>query len=175
MINFLKRFWRLFVGGSRVDPPPAVVASVPLAQLDPAVSAVGEFHCVALAIGEIDRVTFSVNEKKKCSFDHNLGRHFVKPVKLLPRMIDGRLELSTFCIDRIEPEEIFRFLSSVAGGTSKARADFVPRAVLGIPLALEADWVPNRHVNVLGWPEVEVEQLNLAQALSDMGLVTPNW
>jgi len=42
------------------------------------------------------------------------------------------------------------------------------RAMANSPLVLDPNWTPERHVNVLGWPDNDTDQKSLAQALSDM-------
>lgn len=91
----------------------------------------------------------------------------VKPKKkaLMPRKINGRFELSTYCIDALHPDAIWALLQSAFGRGIPARSDFKCEDIRKIPLETDPNWVPERHVDILGWPLDEDGQASRAQAL----------
>lgn len=78
----------------------------------------------------------------------------------------------------MRPGEIFPFLQNNATPPPHkplaGRADFNCDSIRHIPnasLDLDDNWVPPRHVDIVGWPEHEDAQKSIAQALSEIGIV----
>lgn len=92
----------------------------------------------------------------------------IKTKHLKPKLTDsGRWELSSFCVDGLAEDDRWALLAQHVKPKVYARAELLPADVHDATLSLDVDWVPERHVNIVGWPEVEIEQVSLAQVLSD--------
>lgn len=84
-----------------------------------------------------------------------------------PRLEGGRWELSTFCMDGLPEQERWLLLEAHVRPQVVARAEVGPVHVESAQLLLDPDWNPERHVNIVGWPDEEDAQLSRAQVLSD--------
>ena len=80
-----------------------------------------------------------------------------------PDLENGRYELSTFCVDELEEEDKWQLLELHVRPRVVARADLTTAAIRAAGLIPDPDWDPERHVNVVGWPEDEAEQKIIAQ------------
>lgn len=97
----------------------------------------------------------------------------IKTKHLKPRQAQsGRWELSSFCMDGLAEEERWSLLAQHVRPEVVARAELLPSDVHDAKLGLDVDWDPERHVNIVGWPELEVEQVSVAQVLSDRQICT---
>lgn len=98
--------------------------------------------------------------------------HSVHPSALEPRPSTGaaRLELSTFCTESLKESEIWALLQNRTGAGLPqpifGRGDVRREQIDAAGLILEADWVPERHCNILGWPEAREAQIERQLALS---------
>ena len=63
--------------------------------------------------------------------------------------------LSVFRIAGLQDVEIWEIGERLRSQTLLARADIEPALVKTIGLGIEADEVPPRHANIIGWPEEE--------------------
>jgi hypothetical protein len=76
-------------------------------------------------------------------------------------------------MDRLSDDERWRLLQlhlnkPICGRTELAKQKFIDQG-----LAAMADWNPERHVNIVGWPDVEEERKVIAQALYASQLFIP--
>lgn len=66
-------------------------------------------------------------------------------------------ELSTFRIRGLDDEEIWRIgqkhVCNPQGKSLRGRADFSSSVLTSTDLVANADDIPPRHVNIVGWPE----------------------
>ncbi|MBL8297523.1 MAG: hypothetical protein JNN30_04155 [Rhodanobacteraceae bacterium] len=109
----------------------------------------------------VDTLARGWNEKKKLD---KVPRGKVKHFK--PQLHDGRLELSLFCMDELSESERWALLDKHSDKKPiPARSELSTASILQAGLSIDANWEPERHVNVLNWPEDEVEQTNSAQCL----------
>lgn len=83
-----------------------------------------------------------------------------------PRLeASGQFELSTFCVDQLEEPERWVLLDAHSDKPVVGRSE-LPRSVF-VDVGLEpvADWDPERHVNVVGWPAAEEARVSIGQRL----------
>jgi hypothetical protein len=90
----------------------------------------------------------------------------------------GRWELSTFCVEGLDQAQVWQLLQSRTGaGLQKpifGRGDFTSARVRGAGLLVEADWEPERHCTIAGWPDSPELRLQLQQDLSALMVVVQN-
>jgi hypothetical protein len=110
--------------------------------------------------GPHELVAIGLNEKGKQD-----GVPKAKVRNFKPRLIQGRLELSSFCIDQLADVEVWNLLDQHLNKPAIGRAQFELDHVCVAGLVPDPDWVPERHVNILGWPEEEEVQTSIAQEL----------
>ncbi|WP_303748376.1 hypothetical protein [Stenotrophomonas pigmentata] len=110
--------------------------------------------------GPHDEVAIGLNEKGK---QDGVPRAKVKNFK--PRLIEGRLELSSFCVDQLGDTEVWELLDAHLNKPAIGRAQFEIGHFHESGLEHDPDWHPERHVNILGWPDKEEEQTSIAQVL----------
>lgn len=84
-----------------------------------------------------------------------------------PTPFQGRWELSTFCVDGIDEVARWELLDLHGDRPTVGRCELRVELILEVGLTIEPDWKPERHVNVVGWPESEDGRLSIAQALRD--------
>lgn len=97
----------------------------------------------------------------------------IRTKHLKPRRAEsGRWELSSFCMDGLAECERWLLLAQYVKPDVVARAELLPSDVQDATLTLDVDWNPERHVNIVGWPELEIEQVSMAQVLSDRQVCT---
>jgi hypothetical protein len=80
------------------------------------------------------------------------------------------LRLSVSRIDELSEENIWdigRNVGNVSGRQLHGRADIRALKVMKIGLQINPDNTPERHANIIGWPEQESEQLSIAQELAN--------
>lgn len=80
-----------------------------------------------------------------------------------PDLENGRYELSTFCVDELNEDERWELLGLHVRPQVVARAELTTAAIRNAGLTPDPDWDPERHVNVIGWPDDEAEQKIIAQ------------
>ena len=113
---------------------------------------------------QIDLVAISANQSRK------VGKSPVRGNASLfkPRLFNGRLELSSFCVDGLDDEQRWQLLDAPNGSPPipvVGRAEILPSVFAEAGLHLDDDWDPERHVNVLGWPEQVDQMLTIRQHL----------
>jgi hypothetical protein len=121
------------------------------------------------SVDQLELVTFGVNESGKLLASGGLRARALKPIR---NEAKARLELSTFCMDRLDPADIWSFLEANLNAPQHARADFSCRSILGVPLLLDPNWEPEHHVDIHGWPDQPERRKDLQQTLADLGRVT---
>jgi hypothetical protein len=83
-----------------------------------------------------------------------------------PSLYEGRLELSTYSMDALQDPARWDLLDSHSNKPPiPARCELGAADVAEAELALELDWEPERHVNLIGWSGEEEKQASAAQAL----------
>ncbi len=90
---------------------------------------------------------------------------------------NGRLELSTFCIDGLGPDEAVSLIES-ATRRQYAHAVVQAESLEEIGLQVEPDWIPERHVNVVGWSDVgnsEHGSMSQAQRIVQKVMYVHTW
>lgn len=112
------------------------------------------------AAGPHEVVAIGLNERGKQD-----GVPKAKVRNFKPRLIAGRLELSSFCVDEMDDQEVWVLLDSHLDKPAIGRAQLGVARVAGEGLEPHPDWDPERHVNILGWPAEEERQASLAQML----------
>lgn len=71
----------------------------------------------------------------------------------------GRLEKSSFCIDEMREPDCWQMLSNASTVRPVlGRADLHALDILEAELSLEANWVPERHVDLIGWREDHAQE-----------------
>lgn len=98
---------------------------------------------------------------------------YAKVVAFMPRFIDStqRFELSSFCIETMCEDHTWNHLGEHCGNDLAhpiyGRADFVGSVCIRATpaLLLDPDWIPPRHVNILGWDGQRCSQLSQAQVI----------
>lgn len=104
-------------------------------------------------------LAISVNEIGKLDKKPKL-----KVRNLKPREYDGRLELSTFCVDEFDDGATWQLLELHAG-VVVGRAQLRSQVFRAERLTVHPDWDPERHVNIVDWPAAEEEVTSIAQVL----------
>lgn len=64
----------------------------------------------------------------------------------------GRLALSTYCVDQLTEEQCWELLELHVRPAVVARSELETRVFSDAGLVVDPDWIPERHVNVVGWP-----------------------
>ena len=97
----------------------------------------------------------------------------VKPHAFLPE--PSRLATSVFRTHRLTESEIWAlgetYVAGPTGRTLHGRADLLVSQVETLGLRLNPDNVPERHAEIVGWPQAKSEQLSLAQELAVVALL----
>jgi hypothetical protein len=87
------------------------------------------------------------------------------------------LELSTYNIDDLTPDDIWRIADAVRGAQAKAslhgRADLLAQDVQAVGLRPVRDDQPPRHVVIVGWTDDKVQQKQKAQLLAAAAAFVP--
>jgi hypothetical protein len=73
-----------------------------------------------------------------------------------------RLELSTYCVDGLEESGRWAILA-LHVIPLVARVDLDVKVFKDAGLEVDADWVPDNHVNILGWPQELERRKEIAQ------------
>lgn len=82
-----------------------------------------------------------------------------------PNRATGRLELSTFCVDDLSRDEAVSVIESATHRRQHAHAVVKAGSLEEIGLKADADWTPERHVNVIGWSDAsDSEHGSMSQA-----------
>ena len=125
--------------------------------------------------------SFAINEKQKIGTDPKSKRLFVKVRQLRPKWIEEnvRFELSTYCLVGLPTDSAWKFLHACVGANAEkplaGRADFNctdDRKIRDVSVVvIDDNWVPERHVDVVGWPAEEFEREGICQELSKAGIV----
>lgn len=111
---------------------------------------------------KVNQLAIGLNERKKVSGEPPRAK--LKNFK--PRSYEGRLELSTYCMDALRESERWALLDTHCDRDRVAgRSEFNKATVRLHGLQVDPNWVPLRHVDVVEWPADEIEQTNAAQAL----------
>jgi hypothetical protein len=111
----------------------------------------------------VDKLAVALNEKSKYNVKPKLAP---KKKALMPRWLNGRWELSSFCIDQLDEQNIWLLLrSQFPDRPPQARSDFNAGDIAAVPLIIDPNWVPERHVDICGWPESEDAQASIVQSL----------
>lgn len=134
---------------------------------------------------DISTVSFGLNEKNKYSTRPKEEKPRPKSRALMPRRYEGRLELSTFCIEGMADQDAWMFLDKMLVGDDTvepfppipARVDIEVQLIHECELDIDANWQPERHVDVIGWPFEEEAQKSITQVMSAKTLATtrPEW
>lgn len=107
-------------------------------------------------------VAIGLNERNK--FSGQPPKAKIKNFR--PSMIEGRLELSSFCMDELQEHEKWQVLDANSNKAPiPARSDLNEPIVLEAGLTCDPDWDPERHVNIIDWPSEDDRQTSAAQAL----------
>ena len=77
----------------------------------------------------------------------------------------SRLEKSSLCLEEIDAQEGWRRLQECSIRQVLGRADLRASQVNDVELSLDADWQPERHVNIIDLPEAEELIGDMAQKL----------
>lgn len=97
----------------------------------------------------------------------------VKPNAFLPEPI--RLATSVFRTDGLPEAEIWRigqaYVAGPTGRTLYGRAEVVVSQVEATGLRVNPDNVPERHAEIVGWPQRKDERLALAQELAAVAVL----
>jgi hypothetical protein len=113
----------------------------------------------------VAEVAIFVNEKSKIN-PKDPARATVHNFRPKKHKLTGRLEKSSSCLEELDEamkwETLQRGSIRPVLGRAELAADHV-REVEG--LCLEADWEPERHVNILGWDDDHGSLATRAQAL----------
>lgn len=87
----------------------------------------------------------------------------VKPRAFMP---PSDLKLSVFQIQDLADLQIWQLGDEHVSDSVRARGDFTVSIVTQLGLNADPDDVPERHVNIIGWPEEKHEQKSIAQELA---------
>lgn len=117
----------------------------------------------------ISTVAIWVNEKSKIQGTPPRA----KAKNFLPRPFEGRLELSTYCLEELQIGEQWDLLDSHSPKAVLGKAELHATDIKDERLALDPNWDPERHVNVVDWPEPDEAQKQIAQALLAKQRFTP--
>ena len=78
----------------------------------------------------------------------------------------GAWELSSFSVDQLESEAVWDLLDRNLNKPALGKAELETAVVVELAkLKADPDWDPERHVNVVGWPQSEEEVTSAAQVL----------
>lgn len=83
----------------------------------------------------------------------------------MPRPYEGRLELSTYCLEELGTAEQWVLLDGHSLKAVLGKAELEKTDILNERLTLDPNWDPQRHVNVVEWPASEEDQKQIAQVL----------
>src|SRR3546814_6661831 len=76
-----------------------------------------------------------------------------------PTTFNGRLELSSFCVDGLDDSKRWVLLDEHSDKQPiPARAELSATAIDQAGLRQDPDWDPERHVNIVDWPSEEERQ-----------------
>ena len=89
----------------------------------------------------------------------------VKSKNFMPRLHEGRLELSTFCVEDMPEADAWALLDTHAPKPVLGRGEFLRLDARQLGLLVEPNWEPPRHVNLVQWPDEYERQKDIAQAL----------
>lgn len=104
-------------------------------------------------------VAVGVNESKKL----NKAPLSLKAKHFRPRPEGcGRMALSTYCVDDLDDAERWQLLELHVKPAVVARAELFVKVIRDAQLTVDSDWDPDRHVNVIGWPESDEAITTLA-------------
>lgn len=82
----------------------------------------------------------------------------------------NRYERSSFCIDGLTENKCWGLLNTHCSKHSEslipARVDLTVEFVKSINLNIDPNWVPDKHVDIINWPELEDERKDIAQTMS---------
>lgn len=110
-------------------------------------------------------LSIGVNEKNKYRADLIPRR-----TCFAPRRINDRYELSSFSIDNLSDSDAWKLLNTNIscrnGNQIPARIDFDTDFVKKHQLKLDINWTPDRHVNLIDWPDDEAARINKSQILA---------
>lgn len=110
----------------------------------------------------IQTLGIGLNEKRK--FGGAPPKAKIRSFK--PSMHNGRLELSTFCLDGLDESARWQLLDEHSNKSPiPGRAELSVDDISSAELDIDADWDPERHVNVIGWPKEEERQRSCQQVL----------
>lgn len=116
-----------------------------------------------------DILAFAITENSKMNGPRNALRPRTLRTSIVANPDTGRLELSTYCTDELSADEIWVILDrsvpihSPAG--HPARIDFDAKHLQTIDLLLDANWDPERHVDLYHWPQNENDHDAMIQLL----------
>lgn len=107
-------------------------------------------------------MAIGINElRSKLNKEHSAARVRV----FLPRREhSGRWALSTFCVDRLDEMARWSLLKQYVDPLV-ARVELHTDVFRDAGLTVAPDWVPERHVNIVNWPEEEEARTSIAQEL----------
>jgi hypothetical protein len=105
-------------------------------------------------------VAVGVNETTKL----NKAPPALKAKHFRPRPEEsGRLALSTYCIDELDDEACWILLELHVKPAVVARAELLVQVLRDAGLTADADWDPERHVNIIDWPTADEEIVSISQ------------
>ena len=120
----------------------------------------------------MSQVALALNERKKCGGQPPRAgpRHY------RPKKSDaGRLELSTFCIQDLAEGEKWSFLDKMIKAPDDkvpARVDIDVSFIRSLLLDIDENWIPPRHVDIIGWGEQDNVQQSVRQRMSAQLIAT---
>ena len=82
-----------------------------------------------------------------------------------PDLYNGRWELSTFSVDGLDDASKWGLMDLHSDKPVVAKSELATSDVTVAGLLLAPDWDPERHVNLLGWPDTEDGRKSMAQVL----------
>lgn len=74
----------------------------------------------------------------------------------------GRWALSTYCVDGLADDARWELLAKHVNPLV-ARVELRTQVFSLAGLIVDPDWVPERHVNIIGWPDEEEARTSIAQ------------
>lgn len=91
----------------------------------------------------------------------------VRARQFKPRLEDsGRFELSTYCVDQLDEQGRWELLEKHVKPLV-ARAELGTHVFRDAGLTVDPDWDPERHINIVDWPEDEEARNSIAQLIHD--------
>ncbi len=81
-----------------------------------------------------------------------------------PRLFDGRWEFSTYCHEELSEAEIWALLQQFSERKILGRAELRSHFIVGEGLQLDPNWDPERHVDVVGWPQEKADHKSIIQS-----------